>query len=192
MTAAPARMTLLAPDDWYRLPLVEDDALQRAVRAVVDRQFAGIDDQPLLRREAIEALLARGRGARANGGVDMYLAFGPVGGVPLALSLVISLLPVPPHVRSLPALAEELSTPGSSAVVVELPFGRAVRRQRVQAVDASAIGAPADQEAVQVDYTLFGPDGTMLLLSFSSPLVTVADALAELFEAVAGTVRWMA
>lgn len=192
MTSAPARVSLLAPDDWFRLPLVEDDALQRAVRTVVDRQFAGIDNQPLLRREAIDALLARGRAARANGGIDMYLSFAPTGGMPLALSLVVSLLPVPPHVGSLRALAEELGTPGSSAVVVELPFGPAVRRQRVDAVDASEIGAPGEQEAVLVDYTLLGPDGTMLLLSFSSPLVAVADALAELFEAVAGTVRWTA
>jgi hypothetical protein len=192
VTSAPARVSLLAPDDWFRLPLVEDDALQRAVRTVVDRQFAGMDNQPLLRREAIDALLTRGRSARANGGIDMYLSYAPAGGMPLALSLVVSLLPLPPHVGSLHALAEELSTDGSNAVVVELPLGRAVRRQRVEPVDASEVGAPADQEAVLVDYTLLGPDGTMLLLSFSSPLVAVADALAELFEAVAGTVRWTA
>jgi hypothetical protein len=73
VTSAPARVTLLAPADWYRLPLLEDDALQRAVSAVVDRQFAGIDNQPQLRREATGTLLARARDARAAGGVDLYL-----------------------------------------------------------------------------------------------------------------------
>jgi hypothetical protein len=85
-----------------------------------------------------------------------------------------------------------MSTDGASAVVVDLPSGRAVRRQRVDVVDAGEIGAPPDQQSVLVDYSFPGPDGSLLLLSFSSPLVSVADALAELFEAVAGTVRWSA
>ena len=44
------------------------------------------------------------------------------------------------------------------------------------------------EAAVMIGVVL--PGETALLLTFSSPLVPVADALAELFEAVAGTVRW--
>jgi hypothetical protein len=50
VTAPATRLTLVAPDDWYRLPLTDDAALQRAVDEVVTRQFRGIDDQPVLRR----------------------------------------------------------------------------------------------------------------------------------------------
>lgn len=191
MTAGLPRLTLLIPDDWYRLPLTDDEVLRRAVAAVVDRQFRGIDNQPLLRREATDALLRQGRSARDNGGVDLYLSHESVGGIPLAVSLVVSLVPLPPGEPSLHAVARELALPGATVAVVDLPAGGAVRRQRVDAAGAGELGAP-QQESVLVDYALLGPAGTMLLLSFSSPIVAVADALAELFEAVAGTVRWSA
>jgi len=57
VTAAPARLGLVVPDDWWRLPLTDDVVLRRAVDAAVDRQFRGIDNQPLLRREGAAALL---------------------------------------------------------------------------------------------------------------------------------------
>lgn len=190
--SAATRFTLLVPEDWYRLPLVEDAALQRAVAAVVDRQFRGLDDQPLLRRETTEALLERGRRAREGGGVDLYLSYSDVAGVPLALSLLVSVLPLPPGVSSLRAVARDLDAEGSRAELVDLPGGTAVRRRRIGNVDATELGASPDSESLLVDYTFLGPEDTLLLLSFSSPLVQVADALAELFEAVAGSLGWSA
>lgn len=182
---------LLTPEDWRQLPLVDDDALRRAVHAVVERQFRGTDSQPLLRREAEQALLDRGRSARAHGGTDLYLCYATVGGLPLAMSLLVSLLPMPDDDVSLHGVARHLEREGARTDVVELASGRAVRRQAVEVVDElTALGAPAGTESLLVDYALPGPPGTLLLLSFASPLVAVADALAELFEAVASSVEW--
>lgn len=189
MTAT--RLNLITPEDWYRLPLAEEAALKRAVTSLVDRQFRGIDNQPLLRREAADALLEQARRARAGGGVDLYLTFERTAGIPVAASLVVSLVPQPPDTPTLRAVARDLDDPAAPATVVELPSGPAVRRQRVTTVDAAELGASPDSPALLVDYTLLGPSHTLLLLSFSSPLVQVADALAELFEAVAGTVEWV-
>jgi hypothetical protein len=185
-------MALVVPEDWWRLPLTDEAALRRAVDTMVDRRFRGVDDQPLLRRDTAQALLDRAHRARAGGGVDMYLTADLVDGLPLALSLVVSLVPLPPGFVSLPALAREMEDDDTRPALVELSVGPAVRRQRIAAVDASELGAPRDQEMLQVDYTLLGPEDSLLLLTFSSPLVAVADALAELFEAVANTVRWTA
>ncbi|MCA0144611.1 hypothetical protein [Blastococcus sp. LR1] len=192
MTAAQNRLGLVVPEDWWRLPLTDDAALRRAVDTAVARQFRGVDNQPVLRRESAEALLERARRARAGGGVDMYLSLDPVAGVPIGVSLVVSLIPQPPDLPTLEAVARDMTDDEARPVLVDLGGSRAVRRQRVQALGHSELGVPAGQELLLVDYTFEGPRGTLLLLSFSSPLVVVADALAELFESVAHTVRWSA
>lgn len=190
--AAPARLTLVTPEDWYRLPLLEEQRLRRGVVELVDRQFRGKDDRPTLRRELVDALLEQAHRAREGGAVDMYLSDLPIGGVPLALSLVVTLLPFPAGGSALEDVAPGFDDDdGVQAGVVELPSGRALRRQRVQPRDAPELGV-TQLDILLVDYVLPGPGETALMLTFSSPIVVVADALAELFEAVAGTVRWSA
>lgn len=184
-----ARLTLVTPEDWYRLPLLEEERLRRSAGELVDRQFRGKDDRPTLRRELVEALLEQAHRAREGGAVDMYLSHLPIGGVPLALSLVVTLLPFPAQTTALEDLAPGFDDDGVQATVVELPSGRALRRQRVEPMDAPGL-AVSQLDTLLVDYVLPGPDDTALMLTFSSPLVAVAEALAELFEAVAGTVRW--
>jgi hypothetical protein len=188
---APARLTLVTPEDWYRLPLLEEARLRRAVGEFVGRQFSGRDDRPALRAELTGALLDQAHQARDGGAVDMYLSGLPVGGVPLALSLVVTLLPFPADRPSLEALAPGFDDDVAQATVVELPAGPALRRRRVATTDLPEFGTP-QVDALLVDYVLPGPEDTALLLTFSSPLVPVAEALAELFEAVAATVRWSA
>jgi hypothetical protein len=188
---APARLTLVTPEDWYRLPLLEEQRLRRGVGELVDRQFHGRDDRPTLRRELVDALLEQAHRAREGGGVDMYLSDLPIGGVPLALSLVVALVPFPTGATALEELAPGFDDEGVQTTVVELPAGWALRRQRVEATDTPELGV-SQLDTLLVDYVLPGPGETALMLTFSSPLVLVADALAELFEAVAGTVRWSA
>jgi hypothetical protein len=182
-------LTLVTPEDWFRLPLLEEERLQRAVREFVGRQFRGKDDRPALRRELVDALIDQAHRARDVGAVDMYLSDLPIGGVPLALSLVVTLLPSPPDLTNLEDLAPGFDDDGVQATVVDLPSGRALRRQRVQPMDAEEFEV-RQLDTLLVDYLVPGPGDTALLLTFSSPLVPVAEALAELFEAVAGTVRW--
>ena len=182
---------LVVPDDWRHVPLDDEAAMTRAVQAIVDRQFAGVDSQPVLRREAVGRLTEQARVAAAQGGIEMYLSFAAPAGVPLAISLVVSVVPAPPGHVSLRSLARELAATGSRAEVVELPHGPAVRRQRVDRPPVvDAMGLPDDLEVLACDYVLSGPEDTLLLLSFSSPLAQVAEALAELFEAVASTAHW--
>jgi len=122
----------------------------------------------------------------------MYVSLDPVAGMPIGVSLVVSLLPLPPDLDSLDAVARDMADDDARPALVDLGADRAVRRQRIGALDFPELGAEAGQELLLVDYTFAGPEKTLLLLSFSSPLVAVADALAELFEAVADTVRWSA
>lgn len=186
----PTRLVLATPDTWRGLPLGDDAALQRAVASVIAERFRGVDDQPLLRRSAEADLLGRARDARDQGGVEMYLSTELAGGVPLALTLVVSRTTLPSGRSDLAAAARELDDLGAQVAQVELPAGPAVRRRRVATPDLVAAYAGASLDSVLVDYLLAAPDGGLVLLSFASPLVEVADALAELFEAVASTARW--
>ena len=186
-----SRLHLVTPDDWRQVPLDDEGAMQRALDAIVDRQFRGVDDQPLLKRSARSELLSRAVAARDAGGVEMYLSFQEVGGVPLAISLVVTLIPAPPDARGLRSVLQDLAAAGDPGEPVELAAGLAVRRRRLNRPEGlTAFGAPEEMEVVSVDYFLEGPRDTLVLLSFSSPLTSIADALADLFEAVASTVRW--
>lgn len=185
------KLELVAPDDWWRIPLDDEARMARAVKELVDRQFKGLDNQPLLRRDAAQRITEQAQQAAAQGGIDMYLSYTAPVGVPLALSLTVSLVPAPPGHVSIRSVAHELQAAGHRAEVVELPHGTAVRRQRVTRPDVlDAMEVPDQVEVVACDYFLEGPDDTLLLLAFSSPLAEVADALADLFHAVAGTVHW--
>ncbi|GGR11618.1 hypothetical protein GCM10015536_16410 [Streptomyces griseomycini] len=83
------------------------------------------------------------------------------------------------------------------ASVVELAAGTAVRTRRATGQpDVSAPsgvpGSPDDAlPSVTLDYQVPVP-GTEahLLLTFSTPLVQIADAMVELFDAVAASLKW--
>lgn len=186
------RLRLLTPEDWRQLPLHDDEALQRAAAAVVRRQFAGFDDQPLLKRDLTATLVDHGRRARTNGSFEMYLCYEHVAGVPLAVSMLATLLAVPFGNTSLRAVMRAFVGEDASVEAISLPSGRAARSQRLTPAEGIAgLGVPDGHDCMLVDYALLGPPGTVLVLSFSSPLVQIAEALAGLFEAVASSVEWV-
>ena len=148
------RLLLTVPDDWRHIPLQEDAALVRVVNAIADRQFHGLDDKPVLKRNAAAALLEQARDAREGGGVDMYLGLATVADVPLSMSLVVSLLPAPPGHIGLRTVARELDAPEARAELIELPNGPAVRRRQVSRPPRiDTVGAPEELEVVLVDYS---------------------------------------
>jgi hypothetical protein len=74
----------------------------------------------------------------------------------------------------------ELADDGSEVSATETATGPAVRRLRSEA------------GVTLVDYFLPMPARTgMLALSFSTPVEPLAEALVMLFDAIAGSVRWL-
>jgi hypothetical protein len=189
--SAVSRLLLVTPADWWRIPLQDGVARARSVRALVRRQFRGVDDQPALRSQTEGHLAEAAQAAAERDGLEMYVATDTVVGVPIAASLVVSLLPAPIAGRSvLGRLAQELRTDGSEVALIDLPIGAALRRRRTERIEeASRMGATDD--SVLVDFYLPAPrDACMVLLNFATPLLPLAQPMAELFEAVASTARW--
>ncbi|MET8447746.1 hypothetical protein [Streptomyces sp. NPDC005209] len=191
-TAPPADYRLLLPDGWFRILLDPPEQRDKAVDALVERQFHGIDNAPHLKEDLRKDLRRRAAKAHRSGGIELYLSLQEIGPFTIPASLLVTLAPLR-HAAPLPldALAETLSAAdGGTASVEELPSGPAVRVRRL-------IRQPGEEDARQVHHSLsleyhVPVPGTaaFLLLTFSTPLEQIADAMAELFDAIAASLTW--
>ncbi|MFJ7296955.1 hypothetical protein [Streptomyces collinus] len=178
---------LITPEDWYRVPLLPADRREASVSALLKRQFGGVDDQPVLRRKAEEQLLGAAEAAVEQGGVVLYLSFLEAGGIPLSASLLISRL-----YERFDGLDAVAALAGSGEVTLEtLPavgrVARVLRRERTK--QSRKLGS--EFEDTVVEYFVPVPDrDEVLMLTFSTPLEPIAEAMVELFDAVAATLRW--
>ncbi|MFF3873152.1 hypothetical protein [Streptomyces sp. NPDC001978] len=155
--------------------------------ALIRRQFAGVDDQPILRRMAEEQLLGTAEAGAGQGGVVLYLSFLEAAGIPLSASLLVSRLYE--KFDSLDAVAA-LAGSGEVGLVTLPAAGRAARLlRREQTKESRRLGSEF-QDTI-VEYFIPVPDhDEVLMLTFSTPLEPIAEAMVELFDAVAGTLRW--
>ena len=173
---------LILPEGWFRINL-EPGTREKAVAALAERQFRGVDDAPHLKAEVREKLLATAQDAFRNGGIELYVSLQTAAGFPLSAALVVTL--TPPHGHDLVAvsparLAETLNGDGRQVTLMELPAGQAVRVRR------------EDPPVTNLDIHIPVPDSSAyLLLSFSTPLAPLAGALTGMFDAIASTLRWI-
>jgi hypothetical protein len=178
---------LVTPEDWYRIPLRPRERMEASVAALVKRQFAGVDDQPVLRRKAEEQLLGAADAGIEQGGVVLYLSFLEAGGIPLSASLLVCRI-----FEKFDSLDAVVALAGSGEVEpVELPAAgpaaRLLRRERPK--QSRKLGT--EFEDTIVEYFVPVPErDEVLLLTFSTPLEPIAEAMVGLFDAVAGTLRW--
>ena len=187
----PGDYQILVPDGWFRISLDPADRY-RAITALVNRQFRGIDNAPHLRQQARKSLRTIADTAYAGGGIEMYVSLQTAAGFPLSASLIISL--TPPHddlaVAAAPdRLARHLAGPGREVTVTDMHVGHAVRV--VQRGTLSA-GGTADGASTRLDVHVPVPgSSSYLILSFSTPLNPLAGPMTSLFDTIAGTLRWL-
>jgi hypothetical protein len=179
---------LVVPDGWFTVDL-DPGHRDRSVRALVERQFAGIDNAPHLKSQAREELLAKAEAAYAAGGLDMFLSMQQIAGIPLAASLIVFLVPAPEGGRAADAgeLADTLRGEDREVSVIDLPAGKSVRvlRRSVSGGSEPRAGGVTLEVFVSVPAS-----GAWLLLSFSAPLGPLAPAMTKLFDAICMTLRW--
>ncbi|MEV6792666.1 hypothetical protein AB0M87_11805 [Streptomyces sp. NPDC051320] len=192
--AAPADYRLLLPDGWFRI-LLEPVERERSATALVERQFQGVDNAPHLKAELLKDLLRRGAKAYRSGGIELYLSLQPVGPFTIPASLLVTLAPLEhPEPLPLDVLAGTLvggAPAGQEVSIEDLSSGPAVRvRKQTEQPGDDADGRT--HYSTSVEYHLPVPHTTaFLLLTFSTPLEPLADAMAGLFDAVADSLCWM-
>ncbi|MCX4548884.1 hypothetical protein [Streptomyces sp. NBC_01500] len=191
--AVPGDYRLLLPDGWFRI-LLEPEQRDSSVAALVDRQFEGVDNAPHLKAELRNDLLRRAAKAYRNGGIELYLGLQQAGPFTIPASLLVTLAPLK-HAEPLPldALARSLAESGpvgQEVSIGELASGPAVRVRKQ--VEQPGDGSDAVVRlSTSVEYHMPVPQtAAFLLLTFSTPLEPLADAMAGLFDAVADSLCW--
>ncbi|MEU6732823.1 hypothetical protein ABZ929_06395 [Streptomyces physcomitrii] len=198
-SATPADYRLLLPEGWFRLAL-EEERRAASVEALVDRQLRGADHLAYLRPQLRAELMARAAESYRGGGIELYLSLQQAGALTIPASLLVTLLRPEPG-RALPRLddlARELAAeaqPGREVSMEKTAAGRALRvRREIRTEEETQQGEKQEQyafDSVTVDYQLDIPGGQgQLLLTFSTPLVQLAEAMTELFDAIGGSLTW--
>ncbi|MGW2765222.1 hypothetical protein [Streptomyces sp. NPDC001275] len=191
-TAPPGDYRLLLPDGWFRI-LLEPEQRDKAIDALVERQFHGIDNAPHLKEELSRDLGRRAAKAHRSGGIELYLSLQEVGPFTIPASLLVTLAPLRhPEPLPLEALAQRFADNGEGSVTIEeLRSGPAVRVRRLIPQSSDEEGTEPPHNSLTVEYHLPVPGTTaFLLLTFSTPLEAIADAMAELFDAIADSLTW--
>lgn len=190
----PRDYQLLLPEDWFRIGL-ESGERERSIDALLDRQFRGIDDAPHIKQDISKDMRRRAQKAHEEGGIELYLSLMSTGPVTIPASLLVTLVPLIHQEELTPAeLAQTLEneSPQDHEIALgELTTGSAVRvlARKEPAKKDAAQGYTA---TINVDYHLPVPDAyAYLLLSFSTPLEPIADAMAELFDTITDSLQWV-
>jgi hypothetical protein len=190
----PRDFTVLLPPGWVRIKLdgSEPVVLSRLVAAKV----ATVD--PAQRAEA-RALLTRTLGsalrdAKAAGGLDVLICVAESHGVPIAASCLITYLDKDGEKVPLDGLLMDLAARGGQVTGTEIAGGPAIRHQYEVVPPAARLPAGQDPVSTRVTMADFflplpGRPG-LLVLSFSTPVEPLAEALVMLFDAIAGSLRW--
>lgn len=187
LDCTPSDFALLLPPGWVRLPL--DGREHERVVAIVN---AKVQELPAQAREGLRHVLTRDlldtlAKARQAGGVDVFLSLAETHGVPIAASCLVSFLDSRSDVP-LDGLVTEFAAGGQRVGVVAIAGAPAVRRQSVQetVADAGVI------RTTMVDFFVPLPASTgLLLLSFATAVEPLADALVQLFDAMAESLKWV-
>ncbi|MHC3474485.1 hypothetical protein ACYF6T_38130 [Streptomyces sp. 7R007] len=196
-SSPPKDYRVIVPDGWFQVALDPPDDRDRAIVALADLTFRGVDNAPHLKKQFMQDLQRKAKDAFRVGGTELYLSTLSLGPVPLASSLLIS-VPAPdewPRTSDAGELAEHLTGSGygsnGEVSVVKLPAaGKGVRiRHREEAVPEKQLGNTMPTTTLAY-YLPIPATERWLMLNFSTPIDPLADQMVELFDAVAGTLHW--
>lgn len=183
---------LAVPENWERIVL-DPERWPHRIERIAYRAFRHLKEQPAVRARLTERLNQQAAAAHARGGIAMYLSTGTVGGIPLAAGLVCTYLPAPDSVGDLARLGVVQGARGLDVSMVELPLAGEALRTRYR--EEPTPGDP-DNGALPVTHldvqTAVPGTGLHLMLSFSTPMEPLADAMVRLFDSIASTLRWIA
>lgn len=181
------RLTL--PVEWEVIDLTDPDGRRKMIGALVDRQIGRADEKARLRRGLRGELERQGDRAAEAGAWVMAFMFLTVAEAPIPASLTGYRTPGTFALGGFEALAKAMADnlTGGRVDRGEGPFGQVLRSVRYTRTPVP--GTDDGASVLVVDYWCDPGDGNLVELSFSSPTVALEDALVDLFDAIAGTLR---
>jgi hypothetical protein len=176
--AIPRDFAVLLPPGWTRIPIDGRESARAAALAAQKTADLTEPQRSQVREKLTRLIRSALRDAWSCGGIDIMLSLAERDGVPLAASCLISYLD---QGQSAPVemLVAELSGRGGEVTVVQAGGSAAVRRRYQEG------------GLTKLDYFLPVPGRTgLLVMSFGTPMETLADAFVLLFDAIAQSLRW--
>ena len=188
---------VVLPDGWHRLDLAPGSR-DASIRRIVRRSWGNDEELAGLRHRLFMSYREMAEAAVEQGVFFCALLQDSIDGLPISGSLLAFLgtSPVRPdgepfasveEMADLLAVAKDGEQP-ISCRVVDLPLGRAVEFRSISpmcVVDADGDEVRADG----VRYFIPVDGDRLLILAFSTPILPLGDALAELFAGIAHTAR---
>lgn|GEM_PF-584853 len=204
MTSESRRVGLVVPSSWWTVPLADEEARRRSIAMLVDRQVGRDDRKAGLRRELRTDLAGAAESAATAGGILMAVSTMTVDGLPVPATMTVYPAPGRMDTATAEALVAMLTDDDagtddgslrwspeeewarSAAEVLALDRGPVVRRIAYRRGPREL--EAQDQPVLLVEYWLDPGDGSVVNVTFSSPLVQLGAALVELFDLVVDTI----
>jgi hypothetical protein len=166
------------------------------VARVVSARFGDLPAAPReqARRGLRDQILAAIDDAELAGGIEVLLCVDPVAGAAVSGSCVVTFVPGRNGEIDFAVLLAELASDDVSWQPVEIAGAMAGRRAVCESMPDKADGADrADGlPSTRVDFLVPVPaSDAQLLLSFATVTDPVAAELSALFDAIAGSLRWV-
>jgi hypothetical protein len=181
----------MLPASWWIIDLRDGDVRRRLIACLVAQEVGPQDELATVRAQLRSRLDGASHDAAAAGGRLVAVSLMRAAGIPLTATVTVYRVPgagVPgDELEHLHGALEEAPVPGQElelAMGIEGPVLRRVYvRTATDDVDAPAI------PMLLVDYWLDPQDGHgLVLMSFSSPLVTAREGLLDLFDLIVASV----
>lgn len=190
------------PGRWWQVPLSDAAAAREGIRALVREQLGRADDQASLREALSRRMLAALQDAIAGNGLSLQIALSIVDDVPLPVTMAV-LLPdigMTPSIGTSPAavigvLEQTMRTGGrlDSVSRFSIRESEVLRSHRIASAASDPRPDSPESQVLLADYWVTVP-GTkrVLLITFSSSLVDIADVMLEFFDSILAASYWHA
>jgi hypothetical protein len=188
----PRGWRLVLPDTWLSLDL-RPDTRRRSARELAASRVGPGDERAPLRAAVGELVLRTAEGAYDARAQACWLFTDSAGPLPLCASLTayvtVARDPQPPATAADLAGRGRVGDRPPDVRLAQLPAGVAVRSSTTCTGGRDLDGQPVPSYVVRYDVPLPGDPG-VLVLAFATPVVALAEAMGELFEAIASSLQW--
>lgn len=198
------RFSMAVPGDWTVLPLDAKNR-DRRIAGLVERLVGKSDRVAHIRRQTIVQLRRYAADAAERGAFFAAMHSRVAGGLPMSATVMVSLLPqstdaagnvLPDAAAMASVLTSGGERSGESEVVehsvVDLQVGQAARVRRRTVIDGVQDEEGRVAHGMSVDFFVPLPQAERTLaLVFSTPILPLADAYAELFDLMAASAKWL-
>lgn len=187
VTDARGAFSILLPGSWATIPIGDAVTMRAAARAIVRARMPRDDRLALARRQLQDELVAGARRAAQAHAVLYALSLEILPDVPFPASMVA-------FPQEWPGLVQAASRDPAGRLALAFPGAVAVDRASAPVIRRAVTGASTVGDAsvpmLDLEYGVAEPSGALLCAMVSVPNCPAPDLVAQLFDAVIGSIFW--